>query len=380
MIASNSILSNINSDISCPSIRIMLAGGGTGGHIFPAIAIANAIRQRVPTADILFVGAKGKMEMVKVPEAGYNVIGLDIAGYSRGSLIKNFKLPFKLLKSFIQVRRILKSFNPSLIVGVGGYSSFPVLRLAQAKNIPTFIHESNSYPGKSNIILSKKAKKVFVAFEGMSQFFPSEKIIITGNPVRKIFSTYNVIRKEAVEYFGLRPDKKTVLVVGGSLGARSINQAIDKNLDFFRGNDLQLIWQTGNHFASTAARDAEESINVWCNEFIDKIEYAYVAADIVVSRAGAMAVAELAIVGKPVIFIPYPYASEDHQTSNALALVNKKAALIIRDEEVSVKLISAIKSLINDDALCLELKNNILKFSNTTADEVIAAEVLKYIK
>ncbi|MFL5809408.1 MAG: undecaprenyldiphospho-muramoylpentapeptide beta-N-acetylglucosaminyltransferase, partial [Flavisolibacter sp.] len=291
--------------------KIIIAGGGTGGHIFPALAIANAIKKQEPKTEILFVGAKGKMEMEKIPEAGYNIVGLDIAGYNRSSLIKNILLPFKLLKSFAQVRSILNSFKPDAVIGVGGYSSFPVLRLSQTRGIPTFIHESNSLPGKSNILLSKKATKVFVASYGMEKFFPLEKILMTGNPVRNVF-TEPVAKNEALQFFGLKSEMKTVFVVGGSLGAKSINDAIAAKLGVFKENNLQLIWQTGKNFAADAAREEEFETNIWTNAFISKMEYAYAAADIVVSRAGAMAIAELCVVAKPVIFVPYPHAAEDH--------------------------------------------------------------------
>jgi UDP-N-acetylglucosamine--N-acetylmuramyl-(pentapeptide) pyrophosphoryl-undecaprenol N-acetylglucosamine transferase len=369
-----------NSTISSSAInpRIIIAGGGTGGHIFPALAIAEAIRNRC-SADILFVGAKGKMEMEKIPQAGYKIIGINIAGYNRSSLLKNLSLPLKLLKSFFQVNNIIKSFRPQAVIGVGGYSSYPVLRLAQSKNIPTFIHESNSFAGKSNMMLGKKATKIFVAFEGMSQFFPSKKVVISGNPVRNIFSTSNAIRSEALEYFGLKPEKKTVLVVGGSLGAMSINKAIEQNIEYFNNNDIQLIWQTGKLYAPKAANTETENNNIWSNAFIDRMELAYTAADIVVSRSGAMAVAELCVVGKPVIFVPYPHAAEDHQTSNAQALVRKNAALMIKDADVNDKLIGAIDQLLNDDDLRTELRNNISKLKNTQADERIADEILAAI-
>ncbi|CAN5341321.1 undecaprenyldiphospho-muramoylpentapeptide beta-N-acetylglucosaminyltransferase [soil metagenome] len=370
-------LKEVSLNVSDSAKRIVIAGGGTGGHIFPAVAIANALKKQEPGIQILFVGAKGKMEMEKVPQAGFKIVGLDIAGYNRSSLFKNIILPFKLVKSFLQVQKVIKDFKPNAVIGVGGYSSFPVLRLAQAKGIPTFIHESNSFAGKSNILLGKKATKIFVASEGMSQFFPSQKIMITGNPVRNIFSENNLIRSEALEFFGLRPDKKTIFIVGGSLGAASINAAIEAELPYFQQHDLQLIWQTGKSYEPRAA---DQSVSVWRNIFITKMEYAYAAADLVVSRSGAMAVSELCVAGKPVIFVPYPFAAEDHQTANAMALVHKNAALIIKDSEVKQKLIPAVEQLINDPSMMLELKKNISKLGNTTADEVIANEILKTIK
>ena len=365
---------------NCTGCRVIIAGGGTGGHIFPAIAIANALKAHVPELQILFVGAKGKMEMEKVPQAGYDIVGLYIAGYNRSSIVKNILLPFKLAKSFAQVRQILTDFRPDAVIGVGGYSSFPVVRLAQTRGIPTFIHESNSFAGKSNIILSKKATKIFVASYGMENFFPVEKILMTGNPVRNIFSQNKITRKESLEFFGLKEEMKTVFVMGGSLGARSINHVIENNLNFFKENNLQLIWQTGKGYASTAARAEEEISNIWTNAFINKMEYAYVAADVVVSRAGAMAIAELAVAGKPVIFVPYPHAAEDHQTANANALVTQNAALMINDSEINNKLMSAILQLINDEDKLNILKENIAKIANTNANEIIADEILKTIK
>ncbi len=362
---------------SCRGCRIIIAGGGTGGHIFPAIAIANALKAQQPDVEILFVGAKGRMEMEKVPQAGYKIVGLYIAGYNRSSLLKNILLPFKLTKSFAQVRKILNDFKPNAVIGVGGYSSFPVVRLAQTRGIPTFLHESNSFAGKSNKILSAKAAKIFVASYGMDKFFPTEKILMTGNPVRNIFSQNKIVRKEALEFFGLKQEMKTVFVMGGSLGAKSINTAIENNLDFFKENNLQLIWQTGKEYASSAAGAEEERNNIWTNAFINNMEYAYAAADIVVSRAGAMAIAELCVVAKPVIFVPYPHAAEDHQTANANELVTKHAAIMINDNEINEKLTGAIKTLANDAVQADALKENIAKLGNTNADELIANEILK---
>src|SRR5215213_8736130 len=284
--------------------RIIIAGGGTGGHIFPAIAIANALKRIDTQTEVLFVGAKGKMEMEKVPQAGYSIEGLDIAGFNRSSLIKNIGLPMKLAKSFFQVKKIINQFNPDAVIGVGGYSSFPVLRYAQVKRIPTFIHESNSFAGKSNILLGKKATKVFVATDGMEKFFPAGKIVITGNPVRKAIVESAIPQTDALEFFGLHQEKKTVLAVGGSLGARSINEAIDKDLDMLLQNDLQLIWQTGKLHVATAKERAAGKAGVWVNDFISNMEYAYAAADLVISRAGAMAIAELCLVQKTVLFVP----------------------------------------------------------------------------
>lgn len=360
------------------SKKIIIAGGGTGGHIFPALAIANALKKMDPAIEILFVGAKGKMEMEKIPAAGYKIVGLDITGYNRSSLIKNISLPIKLITSFLQVRKILKSFKPDGVVGVGGYSSFPVLRSAQNQKIPTFIHESNSLPGKSNIFLGKRATAIFVPSEGMGKYFPAEKINITGNPVRKIFLE-KISREEALKFFGLPPEMKTVFVMGGSLGAKSINETVEQNIDVFKKNKLQLIWQTGKSFAPQAARVEEERTNIWSNAFIDKMENAYAAADVVISRSGAMTVAELCVVGKPAIFVPYPFAAEDHQTVNASVLVNKKAALMVPDAKVKSELFPCLLHLVNDEQLMNELEENISKLGNVDADEVIAKEILNTI-
>lgn len=359
--------------------KIIIAGGGTGGHIFPAVAIAHALRKLQPGIEILFVGAKGKMEMEKVPQAGYNIKGLDIAGFNRSSLIKNIGLPLKLLKSFWQVRDIIKTFRPDAVIGVGGYSSFPVLRYAQAKGIPTFIHESNSFAGKSNILLGKKAAKVFVATDGMEKFFPADKIMISGNPVRQNIVQNAVTREQGIQFFELDPTKKTVLVTGGSLGAKGINEAIDANIDDFRKNDVQLIWQTGKPFAEKAAARAVENRNIWANSFITQMENAYAAADVVVSRAGAMSVAELCVVKKPVVFVPYPFAAEDHQTANAQNLVNRNAGIMIKDSEAKEKLVPTVIALAKDEEQQKQLKENIGKLAITNADEVVASEVLRII-
>ncbi|MEO8960714.1 MAG: undecaprenyldiphospho-muramoylpentapeptide beta-N-acetylglucosaminyltransferase [Ginsengibacter sp.] len=359
-------------------MRIIIAGGGTGGHIFPALAIANALKRINGEIEILFVGAKGKMEMEKVPEAGYKIVGLDIAGFNRSSLIKNVALPFKLVKSFLQVRKIFKSFNPDAVVGVGGYSTYPVLRLAQSRKILTFIHESNSLPGKSNILLGKRATGIFVSSEGMEKYFPSYKVKVTGNPIRNVFLE-KIDKSDALKFFGLEANKKTVFVMGGSLGAKSINEVIFENIDVFKKHNLQLIWQTGKSFAAKAASEETERMNIWTNAFIDKMEYAYAAADVVIARSGAMTIAEMCVVAKPAIFVPYPFSAENHQVANAMSLVNRKAGLIVRNEEVKEKLIPELLRVIRDEELMKELGNNISGMANTNADEVIATEILKQI-
>lgn len=377
----NEEVKNISKKNNTPSgdRGFIIAGGGTGGHIFPAVAIANAIKQLQPTAHILFVGAKGKMEMEKIPQAGYKIEGIDIAGFNRSSLMKNIGLPFKLIKSFFQVKKIFKSFQPVAVIGVGGYSTFPVLKYAQSKGIPTFIHESNSFAGKSNMMLGKNATKIFVASDGMEKFFPADKLVVTGNPIRKSIVDSNITREEALAFFGLRSDIRTVLSIGGSLGAKSINEAIAANVDAFEKNDLQLIWQTGKVNAEKYKTVAAGRKNIWVNEFIQQMEMAYAAADIVISRSGAMSVTELCIVGKPVVFVPFPFAAEDHQTANALNLVNKHAALMVKDSEVNEKLIDIVISLSKYEVLQQTLQDNIELLAVKNADEMIAKEILSTI-
>lgn len=362
------------------SKRIIIAGGGTGGHIFPAIAIANALKDIDRNTEILFIGAKGKMEMEKVPQAGYKIEGLDIAGFNRSSLIKNIGLPFKLIKSFMQVKKIFSAFKPDAAIGVGGYSSFPVLRFAQSRKIPTFIHESNSFAGKSNIMLGKKATKVFVASDGMEKFFPAAKISISGNPVRAAIVQAAVTKAEGVKFFSLDEAKKTLLVVGGSLGAKTINEAIDKDLEKLLDSGLQLIWQTGKPYAEKGKERAQGKGGVFVNDFISQMEYAYSAADMVVARAGAMTVAELCVVKKPVIFVPYPHAAEDHQTVNAKQLVSKNAAMMVADNEAKEKLVPMITELARNDIKKNELKNNIGKLAITDAAVKVAKEIVANLK
>jgi UDP-N-acetylglucosamine--N-acetylmuramyl-(pentapeptide) pyrophosphoryl-undecaprenol N-acetylglucosamine transferase len=359
--------------------KIIIAGGGTGGHIFPAIAIANALKKEQPEIEILFVGAKGKMEMEKVPQAGYPIEGLDIAGFNRQSLLKNVSLPYKLIKSFWQVRKIMSDFKPDAVIGVGGYSTFPVLRFAQTKGIPTFIHESNSFAGKSNIMLGKKADKIFVATDGMEKFFPKDKLVITGNPVRRSIVEAKISREDGIRFFELDASKKTILSIGGSLGAKSINEALDAHLGEFEENGLQLIWQTGKATAAHFKQAGAAKNNIWVNDFIKEMEMAYAAADIVISRAGAMSVTELCVTGKPSVFVPFPFAAEDHQTANAMALVNKQAALIVPDYQAKDQLVSTVIDLSKDEALQQTLKTNILALAITNADEIIAKEILKTI-
>ncbi len=359
--------------------RSIIAGGGTGGQIFPAIAIANALKKIDSTIEMLFVGAKGKMEMEKVPQAGFKITGIDIAGFNRSSLIKNIGLPFKLVKSFVQVRRIVNEFKADAVIGVGGYSSFPVLRYAQAKGIPTFIHESNSFAGKSNILLGKKATKIFVASEGMEKFFRKEKLMITGNPVRDNIVKSKITRNEGISFFQLDPTLKTILATGGSLGAKGINEAIEVQVNDFEKQKVQLIWQTGKPFAQRAKAIAEGKKNIWTNDFITQMEYAYAAADVVISRAGAMAIAELSVLKKPVIFVPFPFAAEDHQTVNARTLEKKNAGLMIKDNEARENLVPLAIQLARDEEKQNLLRTEIGKLGIADADRRIAEEILRHI-
>jgi UDP-N-acetylglucosamine--N-acetylmuramyl-(pentapeptide) pyrophosphoryl-undecaprenol N-acetylglucosamine transferase len=358
------------------SSRFLIAGGGTGGHIFPAIAIANALKSIDPTIEILFVGAIGKMEMEKVPQAGYAIKGLPIAGFNRSSLIKNISLPLKLIKSFWKVRQIVKEFKPTAAIGVGGYSSFPVLKYCQSKGIKTFIHESNSFAGKSNILLGKNATKVFVVSDGMEKFFPSNKIVVTGNPVRKSITNNTITKNEAVSFFGLDKSKKTVLSIGGSLGAKSINEALAQGIERFVQNDIQLIWQTGKSTAEQFMAIAKDKKGIWVNAFIEKMEMAYAAADVVISRSGAMSVAEICVAKKPAVFVPFPFAAEDHQTANAMHLVEKNAAVLIKDENVKMDLVNTCIALTDNISAQQTMQHAIEKFAITNADDVIASQII----
>ena len=361
------------------TLRIIIAGGGTGGHIFPAIAVAQAIKALAPNTVILFVGALGKMEMEKVPQAGFEIKGITIAGFNRAQLFKNITLPWKLLKSFFQVSEIFKSFKPNAVFGVGGYSSFPVLKYAQTKNIPTYIHESNAFAGKANKWLSNNATKIFTGTVGMESFFPATKILVTGNPIRKNIINHAYTKQSALQVFNLEVTKKTILIMGGSLGASSINKAIQSNLASFFDKNIQLIWQTGKPNADIYAQSAHSFENVFVHSFIDNMSAAYAAADIVVSRSGAMAVSEICITGKPAVFVPYPLAAEDHQTFNAMALVNKNAAAIVKDKEVGKDLIPCVLHLLANEEQMQLMKNNIKAFAFSNADEIIAKEILKQI-
>ncbi len=361
--------------------KIIISGGGTGGHIFPAIAIANAIKEIHPTADILFVGAEGKMEMEKVPQAGYQIIGLPVAGFQRKLTFKNFLFPFKLLSSLLKARGIIKSFKPDVAVGVGGYASGPLLFAAANNGIPTLIQEQNSYAGVTNKILSKKAKTICVAYQGMDRFFSKDKIVYTGNPVRKDILECKSKKQEGFQYFGLSEHVKTVFIMGGSLGARTINKSVIANLAMLVEADVQVVWQTGKSYYKECLEVVSnlntDKIKVY--EFIKDMNLAYSVADVVISRAGALSISELCLVQKPVILVPSPNVAEDHQTKNAMALVNIDAAQLIKDEVAERVLVPAVLKLIHNKEKQDLYSMNIAKLGKPYAAREIAAEVLKLI-
>lgn len=362
------------------NIRIIISGGGTGGHIFPAVSIANAIKEQHPEAEILFVGAEGRMEMQRVPAAGYQIIGLPVAGFDRKHLLKNISVLIKLMKSQIKARRIIKEFKPDAAVGVGGYASGPTLKVAGSMGIPTLIQEQNSYAGVTNKLLAKKACKICVAYEGMERFFDKEKIILTGNPVRQNLLNQQMSREDAIRSFNLDPTKKTVLIVGGSLGARTINNCVLNGLDQIRQSGVQFIWQTGKFYINEAKEKVGQAENypmLHTTDFITDMAAAYSAADLVISRAGAGSISEFCLLGKPVILVPSPNVAEDHQTKNALALVAKDAALYIKDAEASEKLLkTAIETVLQPETL-KKLSTNIAKLAFKDSANTIAEEVWK---
>ncbi len=358
--------------------RIIISGGGTGGHIFPAIAIANALRRLAPDTRVLFVGANGKMEMDKVPAAGYEIVGLDIQGINRKSWWKNLTLPFKLYKSISKARRIVRDFKPDVAVGVGGYASGPLLHTAAQMGIPCLIQEQNSYAGVTNKRLGTKVDKICVAFEGMDKFFPKEKILFTGNPIRRESVAIENKRFEAAELLSLSPHKKTILVTGGSLGARTLNISMRDGLEKLAKADIQLIWQCGQYYYDELRPLAERySDRVKLTAFLHRMDLAYAAADIIIARAGAGTIAELCAVGKPAILVPSPNVAEDHQTKNARALVDQGAAQMMRDAEAPDRLVDAAIELLRNRQQCATLRENITKLAILDADEVIAKEVLK---
>ncbi|MCF8301836.1 MAG: undecaprenyldiphospho-muramoylpentapeptide beta-N-acetylglucosaminyltransferase [Bacteroidales bacterium] len=364
--------------------KILISGGGTGGHIYPAIAIADALKARLEQAEILFIGAEGKMEMEKVPKAGYKIEGLPIRGYQRGSILSNLNLPFRLLASMHKAGRIIKNFKPDVVVGVGGYASAPTVRKASKRGIPTLIQEQNSYAGLTNrCFLGKRADKYCVAYAGMEKFFPKDRIILTGNPIRKDISNISQKHDEALQYFNLRSDRKTLLVFGGSQGALGINEGIYQSIDSLLQNNVQLIWQTGKYYypiARAAVNAGMEKHGIRVLEFIDRMDLAYAIANVIVSRAGAIAISEISAAGKPCIFVPLPTAAEDHQTKNASALAEKNAAILIKNNETREKLGNTALELLFDEKKQNEMSKNILEFAHPDAANKIADEIIKLMR
>jgi len=361
-------------------LRVIVSGGGTGGHIFPAISIANAIKAQCPDAKILFVGAEGRMEMQRVPAAGYEIKGLPICGFDRKHLLNNIKVLFKIWKSQRMAKKIIRDFKPMVAVGVGGYASGPTLNKAAQMGIPCLIQEQNSYAGVTNKLLAKKAQKICVAYEGMERFFPAEKIMLTGNPVRQALLDTSVTRDDALRSLSLDAGKKTVLIVGGSLGARTINESVLGHLDDIAASGLQFIWQTGKYYSQHIAEQLKQKgqpKNLLVTDFITDMGVAYKAADLVISRAGASSISEFCLIGKPVILVPSPNVAEDHQTKNAMALVNRGAALFVSDAEAPQKLIELAISTVNDEAQLASLSANVLKMALPDSANIIAREVIK---
>lgn len=362
------------------NLHIIISGGGTGGHIFPALSIANAIKAIRPDAEILFVGAEGRMEMQRVPAAGYKIIGLPVAGFDRKNLIKNFSVIVKLIRSQMMARKIIKDFNPHVAVGVGGYASGPTLKMAGAMGIPTLIQEQNSYAGVTNKLLAAKAEKICVAYPGMERFFDKNKIIMTGNPVRQGLLDCKMSKEEAIKSFGLDSNKKTILIVGGSLGARTLNNCVMHAMDDIKQSGVQFIWQTGKFYIEEARKcysNAGSPEMLHTTDFISDMNAAYTAADLVVSRAGAGSISEFCLLGKPVILVPSPNVAEDHQTKNAMALVDKDAAIYIKDSEAEEKLIKTAIELAGDDTKLEALSTNIKKLAFHNSADIIAQEVCK---
>ena len=363
-------------------LRVIISGGGTGGHIFPAVSIANAIKVIRPDAKILFVGALGRMEMQRVPAAGYEIKGLPICGFDRKNLLKNFKVLYKIWKSQRMAKQIIKDFKPQVAVGVGGYASGPTLNKAAAMGIPCLIQEQNSYAGVTNKLLAKKAAKICVAYEGMERFFPAEKIILTGNPVRQALLDTTITREDAIKELGFNPSKKVILLVGGSLGARTINESVLQHLDIVKASDVQFVWQTGKFYSEEIAKrlQGEDIPNLKVTDFITDMGTAYKAADLVISRAGASSISEFCLIGKPVILVPSPNVAEDHQTKNALALANRDAAIYVKDAEAPTTLLELAVKTVNDEDKLKSLSENVLKLALPDSADIIAKEVIKLAK
>jgi UDP-N-acetylglucosamine--N-acetylmuramyl-(pentapeptide) pyrophosphoryl-undecaprenol N-acetylglucosamine transferase len=359
------------------SYKILITGGGTGGHVFPAIAIANSIKEMEPLTEFLFVGANGRLEMTKVPEAGYKIEGLNISGFQRDNLLKNISLPFKIIGSLLKARDIIKKFQPDVVIGVGGYASGPTMYVASNNNIPVLIQEQNSFAGVTNKMMARKAEKFCVAYDGMENFFPQNRIIKTGNPVRQNIAAMNATKPEGIKAFGLDDSKKTILVIGGSLGARTINESVAGGLEKVKNENLQMIWQTGKPYFEQAKTKASAFDFVKVFDFIKNMDQAYAAADIIISRAGAIAISELCLIKKPVILVPSPNVAEDHQTKNAEALVSKNAAVMVKDSEARLNLIDTLLDLIKNEKMQNDLSANIEKLAIPDAADRIAKEVLK---
>ena len=374
-------MSKVIDEVTSPQkeLRVIISGGGTGGHIFPAVSIANAIKAQRPDAKILFVGAIGRMEMQRVPAAGYEIKGLPICGFDRKNLLKNIKVLYKIWKSQRMAKQIIREFKPQVAVGVGGYASGPTLNKAAAMGIPCLIQEQNSYAGVTNKLLAKKAEKICVAYEGMERFFPAEKIILTGNPVRQALLDATISREDAIKAQALDPAKKTILLVGGSLGARTINESVLQHLDLVRSSNVQFIWQTGKYYSAEIARRLQgmEIPNLKVTDFITDMGAAYRAADLVISRAGASSISEFCLIGKPVILVPSPNVAEDHQTKNALALSTKDAAIYVKDSEAPSTLLELAVKTVNDEARLKSLSENILKLALPDSAKIIADEVIR---
>ena len=359
--------------------RVIISGGGTGGHVFPAISIANALQKIDPAVEILFVGAEGRMEMEKVPAAGYRIVGLPVAGISRNHAFMNFTIFFRLLKSLRLAKKVIKEFKPDVVVGVGGYASGPVLRQSGKMGIPTLIQEQNSYAGVTNKLLAKRASVICVAYDGMDKYFPVDKIIKTGNPVRQNFDNLENLRDEALTFFNLKKEYPVILVLGGSLGAGSINNCFSENIKTLAECDCQWLWQTGKHYFEDVKNLVSKSYteNISVRGFIDRMDYAYAAANIIITRAGAETISELYLVGKPVILVPSPNVAEDHQTKNAMALVERDAAMMIPDNQVEKTLLKEAVKLVSDKPKKELFSSNILKMADRNADIRIAQEVLR---
>lgn len=358
--------------------KIIISGGGTGGHIFPAIAIADALKKRFPQADILFIGAKDRMEMDRVPKAGYPIEGLWISGFKRELSIDNLSFPFKLVSSMIKAKRIIRRFRPDVVIGVGGFASGPTMKTAASMGIPVVIQEQNSFPGITNKIVAPKAAKICVAYDNMDKWFPKDKIVLTGNPLRNNIKPLDDRREEGVRFFGLDPEKKTILLVGGSQGALGINKGISAQIASFKDNDCQMIWQTGKFYYDQAVEEVRSNglqDRIKCVVFIDRMDMAYAAADVVISRAGAMSISELSLLHKAVIFVPLPTAAEDHQTKNAMRLVEADAAMLVRNDAAEQELLPALFALLHDEDRQNTLRNNIVRFARPNAADDIVKQI-----